>query len=129
MHNVTERVYIFSVYNSTRSLQENQEVHARHIDLLKSKGYSPGQVQGKYNGIDEEAIFIYGTNLTEPVIQEFAKAQLQESYLIVYHDGVAELVFSDGNRKIIGDFVNTTEEIAKSKDSYSKIGNQWFIVE
>lgn len=129
MHNVTERVYIFSVYNSTRSLRENQEVHARHIELLKNKGYSPGQVQGKYYESEEESILIYGTNLTEPMIQELAKAQLQESYLVIYHDGVAELVFNNGNRKIIGDFISTTEEIAKTKHSYSKIGNQWFIVE
>lgn len=129
MHNVTERVYIFSVYNSTRDDKLNEEVHNRHLELLKGKGYTPTTVLGRYAGKDEKSILLYGTNLTEPMVEEFAKAQLQESYLVVYHDGVAELVFTNGVRKIIGELKEVTEVVAKSKDAYSKIGKQWFVVE
>lgn len=129
MHNVTERVYIFSVYNSTRDDKLNEEVHNRHLELLKGKGYTPTTVLGRYAGKDEKSILLYGTNLTEPVVEEFAKAQLQESYLVVYHDGFSELVFSNGVRKGIGTMKPVSEDVAKSKEAYSKIGKQWFIVE
>lgn len=129
MHNVTERVYIFSVYNSTRDDKLNEEVHNRHLELLKSKGYTPTTVLGRYAGKDEKSIMLFGTNLTEPVIEEFAKAQLQESYLVVYYDGFAELVFNTGTRKGIGTMKQVTEAEAKNKEAFSKIGSQWFIVE
>jgi hydrogenase maturation factor HypF (carbamoyltransferase family) len=129
MHNVTERVYIFSVYNSTRDDKLNEEVHNRHLDLLKSKGYTPTTVLGRYAGKDEKSILLFGTNLTESVVEEISKAQLQESYLTVYYDGFSELVFSNGARKGIGTMKQVTEEEAKSKDAFSKIGSQWFIVE
>lgn len=129
MHNVTERVYIFSVFNSTRSAKENEETHKETMRELKARHYTPTEVKGRYNGIDETSIMLYGTNLTEPTIEELAKKNFQESYLIVYHDGVAELVYSNGNRKIMGDFVSVSETEAKSRDAYSKIGNQWFVIE
>ena len=129
MHNVTERVYIFSVFNSTRSAKENEETHKETMRELKARHYTPTEVKGRYNGADETSIMLYGTNLTEPVIEEFAKKHFQESHLIVYHDGVAELVYSDGNRKVLGDFIPVSETEAKSKEAYSKIGNQWFVIE
>jgi hypothetical protein len=129
MHNVTERVYIFSVFNSQRSAAANLVAHKETIESLKSKHYTPTEVNGKYNGIEEKSIMLYGTNLTEPMIEELAKKNFQESYLVVYHDGVAELVYSSGNRKIMGDFISVSESEAKSKDAYSKIGNQWFVIE
>jgi len=129
MHNVTERVYIFSVFNSTRTAKENEETHKETMRELKARHYTPTEVKGRYNGIDETSIMLYGTNLTEPVIDELAKKNFQESYLVVYHDGVAELVYSSGNRKIMGDFISVSESEDKSKDAYSKIGNQWFVIE
>ena len=129
MHNVTERVYIFSVFNSQRSEAANVAEHLETIRSLKAKHYTPTEVEGRYNGIDEKSIMLYGTNLTEPVIDELAKRNFQESYLIVYHDGVAELVYSNGNRKILGEFVQAKESDAKSKDAYSKIGSQYFVIE
>lgn len=129
MHNVTERLYIFSVYNSTRDEKENRYVHDKHLQLLKDKRYSATQVEGRYKGVDELSILVYGTNLTEPMIAEISKAQIQESYLVVYHDGIAELVFSGGGRKILGELKETTEEVAKASDAYSKIGNQFFVIQ
>jgi len=129
MHNVTERVYIFSVANSKRSTAANDAAHAECIQNLKERYYTPTEVNGKYNGVEEKSILLYGTNLTEPVIEEITKKNFQESYLVVYHDGVAELVYSDGSRKIVGEFVPVKEHEAKSKDGYSKIGNQWFVIE
>jgi len=129
MHNVTERVYIFSVFNSQRNAAANAVEHSETIGSLKAKHYAPTEVEGRYNGIEEKSIMLYGTNLTEPMIDELAKRNFQESYLVIYHDGVAELVYSNGNRKILGDFVSVSEEKAKSKDAYSKIGNQWFVIE
>lgn len=129
MHNVTERVYIFSVFNSKRNEKENEETHRETIRELKARHYTPTEVKGRYNGVDETSIMLYGTNLTEPVIEELAKKHFQESYLVVYHDGAAELVYSDGNRKIMGDFIPVNEAQAKSRDAYSKIGNQWFVIE
>lgn len=129
MHNVTERVYIFSVFNSRRSDAANVAEHLETIQSLKGRHYAPTEVTGRYNGIDERSIMLYGTNLTEPVIEELAKRNFQESYLVVYHDGVAELVYSNGNRKIMGDFIPVSETEAKSRDAYSKIGNQWFVID
>jgi hypothetical protein len=129
MHNVTERVYIFSVFNSKRTAKENEETHKDTIRELKAKHYAPTEVVGKYNGAEETSILLYGTNLTESVIEELSKKNFQESYLIVYHDGVAELVYSNGSRKILGDFISVSESEARSKDAYSKIGNQWFVIE
>jgi hypothetical protein len=129
MHNVTERVYIFSVYNSTRSEAENAEVHKRHLELLKAKGYSPTTVDGRYQGKDEKSILLFGFNSTESVVGEISKAQLQESYVVVYYDGFAELVFNTGARKGIGTMKQVSETEAKSKDAFSKIGSQWFVIE
>jgi hypothetical protein len=129
MHNVTERVYIFSVYNSTRNETENAEVHKRHLELLKAKGYSPTTVDGRYQGKDEKSILLFGFNSTESVVEEIAKAQLQESYVVVYYDGFAELVFNTGTRKGIGTMREVSEAEAKSKDAFSKIGSQWFTIE
>jgi hypothetical protein len=129
MHNVTERVYIFSVYNSTRSETENADVHKRHLELLKAKGYSPTTVDGRYQGNDEKSILLFGFNSTESVVEEIAKAQLQESYLVVYFDGFSELVFNTGTRKGIGTMRQVSEAEAKSKDAFSKIGSQWFTIE
>ena len=129
MHNVTERVYIFSVFNSQRSEAANVAEHFETIRSLKAKHYTPTEVEGRYNGIDEKSIMLYGTNLTEPVIEELAKKHFQESYLVVYHDGAAELVYSDGNRKVLGEFIPVNESQAKSRDAYSKIGSQWFVIE
>ena len=129
MHNVTERVYIFSVFNSQRNAEGNLAEHKETIANLKSKYYTPTEVNGKYNGVEEKSIMLYGTNLTEPMIEELAKKNFQESYLVVYHDGVAELVYSNGNRKIMGDFVSVSESDATSRDAYSKIGSQYFVIE
>lgn len=129
MHNVTERVYIFSVFNSKRPKVINEVEHDVTIQTLKAKHYTPTEVIGRYNGIDEKSIMLYGTNLTEPMIEELAKRNFQESYLVVYHDGVAELVYSNGNRKIMGEFLPVSETEAKSRDAYSKIGNQWFVID
>lgn len=129
MHNVTERVYIFSVFNSTRSANNNEDVHKETMRDLKTRHYTPTEVKGRYNGIDEKSIMLYGTNLTEPMVRELCTKNFQESFLVVYHDGVAELVYSNGNRKIMGDFVTVTEAEAKARDAYSKIGNQWFVIE
>jgi len=129
MHNVTERVYIFSVFNSQRSASANLAAHKETIESLKAKHYSPSEVTGRYNGLDEKSIMLYGTNLTEPMIEELAKKNFQESYLVVYHDGVAELVYSSGNRKTMGSFIPASETEAKSKDAYSKIGSQYFVIE
>ena len=129
MHNVTERVYIFSVFNSTRTTKENEETHKETMRELKARHYTPTEVKNKLNGIEQTSIMVYGTNLTESVIDELAKKNFQESHLMIYHDGVTELVYSNGNRKILGDFVSVSESQAKSKDAYSKIGNQWFVIE
>jgi hypothetical protein len=129
MHNVTERVYIFSVYNSTRSEAENAEVHKRHLELLKTKGYTPTTVDGRYNGVDEKSILVFGFNNTEDMIAEVAKAQLQESYLVVHYDGFSELVFNTGSRKGIGTMRQVEEAEAKSKSAFSKIGKQWFVID
>ena len=129
MHNVTERVYIFSVFNSTRSAKENEETHKETMRELKARHYTPTEVKKRYNGIDETSIMLYGTNLTEPIIRDVCAKNFQESFLVVYHDGMAELVYSSGNRKIMGDFVSVSEAEAKSRDAFSKIGNQYFVVE
>lgn len=129
MHNVTERVYIFSVFNSKRAKVLNEVEHDVTIQTLKAKHYTPTEVVGRYNGIDEKSIMLYGTNLTEPMVRELCAKNFQESFLVVYHDGVAELVYSNDNRKILGDFVPVTETEAKARDAYSKIGNQYFVVE
>jgi len=129
MHSVTERVYIFGVFNSKRNAAANLAAHKETINSLKSKYYTPTEVTHRYNGTDETLIMLYGTNLTQPVVDEIAKNNFQESYLVVYHDGVAELICSDKTSKIMGDFISVSESEAKAKDGYCKIGNQWFVIE
>lgn len=129
MHNVTERFYIFSVFNSTGHSLDNISQHEIEMETLRRQGYMPMEVNGRYNGIEELSIGFYGTNLSEPILKELVRIHNQESFLTVFHDNAAILTFSDGTEMVIGKWKYVDEKTALGKESYSKIGNQWFIVE
>lgn len=129
MRPVTEKIYIFSAFNSTRTEEDNLSAHKKLLQLLRDKGYTAATVEGKYEGKEETSIILLGTNLTESVVSEISAGQLQESYLVVHYDGVSELVFNTGHRKILGEMKEVTEDQAKRKPAYTKVGKQFFIVE
>ena len=129
MRNVTDKFYFVSVYQSGKTLEENKKAHAAMLQSLKTQGRTVAEVNGSYQGIQEQSLLIVGTNLTEESVAKIATENKQESYLVVHYDGAAELVFSTGVRKILGKMNQVSKEEAMKKADWSEVNGTFFVVE
>lgn len=120
---------IFSVYQNGLSDEDNRfnflKASAKLIDLT-----IPHRVlNGRYNGIDEKSFYIHSDYI------EFALALAstynQETVLTLDQDWNAGLVnVKTGEKRLIGEFRQASEAIAKSKDAFTHdpVDDRYFIV-
>lgn len=134
MRDATQRIYLFSVFNSKRTPKGNEDAHRETIEALKLCGYSVHDVSSSKSKLNESAILMYGTNLTEPVVADLVNKNFQESYVVIHPISASklsdtELVFGNGVREWYGIFTESDEKYAKSCAWHMKIGNHWFIID
>ena len=120
--NITNRVYIFSVFQSNKTKELNQ---ANHESILERLGGT--EVVGKYNGQDELSILWLGDNNLDREVQEICSRHSQECYMVVYYDNAAELVYPDGTRKVIGYLKEYHGDISKIS-SYTEVDGKYYAV-
>ena len=140
-HLKTSKV-IFSVYNGNRSEKENGAQHEkvkRRLDLLEA-AYT--EVIGSYKGEIEKGFLFQSTDIARFLNALFlafnyAKENGQESVLTVNSDDTATLVFIDANegddeairREKIGVFKRFHGDLSALPDSWTKIGEDYYVVE
>lgn len=128
MKNQSSELIIVSVYNSTKSKEENRNNHLDTLSNLDMLSIPYQSITGSYKGIEEESIILPLSH--ERVAQMIARDFSQDSYLRHNNDRSCELVFSSGAVEKIGTMVEVTEGIAKSKDAWSRgMDGRYFIVE
>lgn len=127
----TNRTFFISAFQSSKDLSTNANNHkALDMEIQMAFNVKATEVIGMYNGKQELSFAIYGDNNLEDKLLSLAKIFNQESMLIVYSDGAAELVFSKDSRKTIGKWkcLGENEGELKGRD-YSYYGNNFYVVE
>lgn len=130
MKNVTERLFIFSVFQTGFRPEVNKMVHENLFKSLTLTGRFPFQVKGRYLGSDELSIGVWGDNNWESIVGDICNTHKQECYLVVYinQGNRAELVYNNGSRKDIGMLTKVSHEEAIKSDSYSEIDGGYYVV-
>ena len=109
---------IFSVYLSSENEETNAHNHEAVMQRVKQMQIPHIELYGRYNGAQEASILVDGfeqRGLVEALVKEFS----QESYLESHSDGSTFLIFADGGRQHIGQFIAVSESEAKASGSYS----------
>ena len=130
MKNVTERLFIFSVFQSGNTSEVNRAIHDNLFKSLIANNRFPFQVKGRYLGSDELSIGVWGDNNWESIVGDICNTHKQECYLVVYTNqgNRAELVYNNGSRKDIGVLTKVSHVEAINSDSYSEIDGSYYIV-
>lgn len=123
MFDVVTRYYIVSAQKTNLDDLTNTTRHHDLINALQQIGYNPQPVLGKYAGMLEQSVIIAGSPETENLLNKIIKDYDQESYLIVYYDNAAELVYQDGSRKTIGKLNQVNDP--KGQD-FTKVGDKFY---
>ena len=109
---------IVSVYLSSENEETNAHNHEAVMQRVKQMQIPHIELYGRYNGAQEASILVDGfqhRSLVEALVLKFS----QESYLESHSDGSTFLIFADGGRQYIGQFIAVSEEQAKASGSYS----------
>lgn len=87
-------------------------------------------VQGCYEGVREQAYKVTASDdkLREYIYKAFNDYK-QQSVLLVHEDSEATMLFNDGDFKHMGKFQRVTKESALSRDAYSIVGSEYYIVQ
>ena len=114
--------FIFSVFNN-KNLDKSLQDHAEVKDYLNILGLGFQEVEGSYKGIRERAFMVVG-RIHEPLIRRLTKLYKQESYLSVYGDDFAELIYlSNNDTQGLGYLVEISKEEAHKTDSWTFVPN------
>ena len=116
--NTQRNFLIFSVFLSSENDDTNAHNHEAVMQRVKQMQIPHIELYGRYQGAQEASILVDGfeqRGLVEALVKEFS----QESYLESHSDGSTFLIFADGGRQYIGQFIAVSEEQAKASGSYS----------
>lgn len=117
MRTLSKSTLIFSAYLGIRTPGQNFEEHQNLKNWLRVMNIPFRELQGKYKGAEELSIQVSSDHrrVAEMVLRDYT----QESYLELYYDGFAELVFQDGGREKLGYLKQVTKAEADKLDAYS----------
>jgi len=99
MNNVNKQAFIISAELSTLSKAENKDRTASLIKLLHSLRLPFKIADGMYEGVAEQSLYIVAENTYNSVIKNIANEYEQHSYMRIYSDGHAELVYVNAANK------------------------------
>lgn len=109
MRDVTTRLYVVSTYETTKTEKENFKALLKEQQFLGNEGIPTVIAEGRYKGQVEKSLVATADNNAEKFIRMIANTYNQESYLVVYSDKAAELVYKNGKRVNIGKWVKTED--------------------
>lgn len=87
------------------------------------------QAEGRYFGSGEVSyeVRVLSKQEAEYVARLAFDRFDQESMLEVAPDNRANLVYADGRREYVGIWTRVSEAVAKAKDCWTRIGNQYYV--
>ena len=130
MKNQNSKFYIFSVYTTTKTEEENKLDHLNTLTELYRIGRLATSVNGAYKGIEETSILIIDEPGVETQVVRLCKQFNQESFLEVSaFDREAKLNYLDGKITQLGKFKAVDKVTALTKDSWTEKDGQFYIVE
>jgi len=124
--NLGSTFFIVSVYQNNLTEAVNLSNNLTTYQALKHGDLHFKAGEGVYNNIKELNFVIYDLK-NEHIVKEIARTFHQESYLTVYQDKAAELVYLSGLTKFIGTFTAVNETEALNNDSYTLVDNTYYI--
>lgn len=116
--NIQRRFLIVSVFLTSENEETNKHNHKTVVQRFKDKQLAFIELQGKYNGIPEQSLLIDGFEY-RALVERLAKEYSQESYLESHSDGSTFLIFTNGSKEFIGQFLAISPEEAQASGSYS----------
>lgn len=128
MKTLTIPQLIVSSFTNTSTYAQNLEDFETLKVWLNSLSIPFKELIGRYKGTDEHSLLISSEH--RRVVDAIVRDYNQESYLELYHDGFAELVYRNGSREKLGYLKQVTPEHAKTLDAFSfdPIENQYYTV-
>ena len=96
-HSIARTLYLFSVFNTTRQPEGNEELHLLVTDYLSNLGIKYIETEGSYEGIHERGILMDSKDMTENAVQIICKQYNQKCYLTLtsYKHGTYAAFFTD----------------------------------
>ena len=130
--------FIFSVFQTRLSKDENLENHRKVLNHLKTFGLKFKVVEGVYRGESELSILVPVINqvFDYSTVEQLAHIYDQQCILFVDSDRNAELRFmvksfdaslNQVKSEKLGKFIATTKGIATQCENYTKDGNDYYI--
>ena len=130
MKNQNSKFYIFSVYTTTKTEEQNKLDHLNTLTELYRSGRLAAQVNGAYKGIEETSILIIDEPGVEAQVVRLCKQFNQESFLeVTAFDRDAKLNYLDGTIAQLGKFKAVDKAIALTKNAWTEKDGQFYIVE
>lgn len=125
--NILSKFVILSAFKDSLSTEANMHRHAVVEETLTNNGYGFKQVEGVYKGTSELSyVVVYHTPAQYQFLLNLAKALEQECILDVDSQRDATLVYTTGDIVPIGRFLNVGEMQAKSMESYTRDGENYY---
>ena len=128
MQDVNKQAFIISAELNTLSAEENKDRTDKLARLLHALKLPFKRAEGMYKGTKENSFYIVAEHTYNNVIRNLANEYEQESYLRIYYDGHAELVYTNGVNKgevtSIGKFTKVSS--TANLDAYTIIGENVF---
>jgi len=122
------RIFFISAYDTKESERINAANNLSLLEDLKRLGFDPVEVEGRYQGIDEQSFAVKGTFQHEVGLIELAKSYGQQSILSLEATWQAETLFTSGVRFPSGTMVEVDKDTALNDVGYSYINEKYFIL-
>lgn len=108
---------IVSSFENTQTLEQNLAEFESLKGWLKVLDVPFKELVGRYKGVDERSVLISSEHrqLVDAIVRDWN----QESYLELYYDGFAELVFNNGSRERIGYIKPVSADEASKLDAFT----------
>ena len=116
---VKPHIFIFSVYRTSETKEDNLKNHNSVMKYLSEWGHDPVELIGRYKGVDEKSILITGQKNFD-VVKGMCSVYNQETFLESNSDRQTDIIdVNTGERKRIGILESVTEKEALASRDFS----------
>lgn len=128
--NTSKQIVIFSVERSNLSKEENA-VNTRVVNrLLKDNDFNFMTCKGVFQGVSEDSFAVILDNYSQvQVLHELSRVYNQDCILYLDANNVGYLYHNNGNVDRIGKSRQVSKDIAMTKDAYTIINNNYYLVD
>lgn len=116
--NIKANILIFSVFDQSRTNNENLDNHSKVIERLNALKISYKVLDGVYYGSKEKSILLHDTQANRSTVEIILKWFNQDCYLESGSDRTSSLVYPD-HKEYLGVLREIDKEMASQLDSYS----------